>query len=258
MLGGFEDVALLRRARSRREFILLSGPPGTGKTALAEAAFAGPDGSGMVTIGCTGDTAEADFVGTFLQDPASGTYTWVPGPLHRSVLADIPLFVDEIALADPGVLPILYELMDGRGTLRIPMNPALDPIPVGPGWGVIAACNPDVPGASMSDALLSRFGHHIQVDSDWDLAAELGAPDGLITIARNLDGKRREGLVNWSPQLREVLDFASQAAEYGTEYAAASLAGKAPAGPDRDELIAAMRSHYPRVKALSLGGRYGR
>lgn len=256
-LSGFEDVAFLRKARERREFVLLSGPPGTGKTALAEAAHAGRDGSGMETIGCTGGTEETDFVGTFLQNP-DGTYRWAPGPLHRSVIADIPLFVDEIALPDPGVLALLYELMDGRGVLRIPMNPALDPIPVGPGWGVIAACNPDAPGANMSEALLSRFSHHIQVDSDWALAADLGAPAGLITIARNLDGKRRDGLVNWSPQLREVLDFASQAAEYGPGYAAANLAGKAPAGPDRDALIAALHAHYPRTKALSLGGRYGR
>ena len=256
-LGGYEDVAFLRKARERREFVLLAGPPGTGKTALAEAAHAGRDGSGMVTIACTGDTAETNFVGTFVQNP-DGTYRWAPGPLHLSVVADIPLFVDEIALPDPGVLAVLYALLDGRGVLRIPMNPALDPIPVGPGWGVIAACNPDAPGANMSEALLSRFSHHIQVDSDWGLAADLGAPAGLITIAKNLDGKRRDGLVTWSPQLREVLDFASQAAEYGTGYAAANFASKAPAGPDRDALIAALHAHYPRTKALSLGGRYGR
>jgi nitric oxide reductase NorQ protein len=257
-LGGYEDISLLRQARARDEFVLLQGPPGTGKTALAEAAFAGRDGSGMETISCTGDTTETDIVGTFLQDPATGLYNWAPGPLHRSVLADVPLFVDEIALPDPSVLSVLYALMDGRRVLRIPMNPALEPVPLGPGWFVMAACNPDAPGANMSEALLSRFTHHIQVETDWDLAAELGVPPGLITIARNLDGKRRDGLITWSPQFREVLDFTRLEAGYGTGYAAANLAGKAPAGPDRDELTAALRTHYPRVAALRLGGRYGR
>jgi predicted DNA-binding WGR domain protein len=257
-LGGHEDIAVLRQARADQEFVMLYGPPGTGKTALAEAAFAGRDGSGMVTMGCTGDTTVDDFVGTFLQDPATRIYNWIPGPLHLSVLADVPLYVDEIALADSGVLSILYELMDGRRVLRIPTNPALEPIPVGPGWYVIAACNPDAPGANMDDALLSRFAHHIQVESDWDLAAELGVPRGLITIARNLDGKRREGLVGWSPQLREALDFTAQEARYGASYAAANLAGKAPAGPDRDEVTAALRTRYPGIAPLRLGGRYGR
>ncbi len=257
-LGDHEDIAFLREARRHHENVLLYGPPGTGKTALAEAAFAGPDGSGMEYIECSGDTAEADLVGTFLQDPASGLYNWIPGPLQRSVLADVPLFVDEIALPDPRVLAVLYGLMDGRRVLRIPMNPALDPIPVGPGWFVIAACNPDAPGANMSDALLSRFSHHVQVESDWDLAAELGVPSGLTTIARNLDRKRRDRLMTWSPQLREVLDFTAHAARYGTGYAADNLAGKAPAGPDRDEVTSALRSRYPGVTPLSLGARYGK
>jgi nitric oxide reductase NorQ protein len=255
-VGGHEDIALLRSAREHREFVLLSGPPGTGKTALAEAAFAGSDGSGMETISCTADTTEADFLGTFVQEPATGTYPWVPGPLHRSVLAAVPLFVDEIALADPRVLAVLYELMDGRGVLRITANPALDPIPVRPGWFVIAACNPHAPGASMSDALRSRFTHHIQVDSDWDLAAELGVPGELITIARNLDRRRADDLVTWSPQLRELLDFTALAGRYGDAYAACNLARKAPEA-DQAEVVSALRTRYPRVTALSLGARYG-
>lgn len=46
-----------------------------------------------------------------------------PGPLMRSVLANVPLLVDEIALIDPRVLTVLYPLMGGRGELHVPMNP---------------------------------------------------------------------------------------------------------------------------------------
>lgn len=79
-LGGHEDIAFLRAARANHESVLLQGPPGTGKTALAEAAFAGRDGSGMETIGCTSGTEESDFLGTFIKE-ADGSWRWVAGPL---------------------------------------------------------------------------------------------------------------------------------------------------------------------------------
>lgn len=234
----FEDVALLRSARDFQEHVLFYGPPGTGKTALCEAAFAqdaaaGHDG--LESIVGTADTTESDFLGTFVEDPDTKSWTWQPGPLHRSVLHDVPLLVDEIALIDPRVLSVLYPLMDGRGVLRIPMNPRLEPITVGKNWFIIAACNPDVPGARLSEALRDRFEHHIEVGTDWKLAADLGVPEDIITVAANLDQKRRAGDLTWSPQLRSLLSFAKHEQRRGREYALANLLGKVPPD-DRDEV----------------------
>lgn len=238
MLSGMQDIAYLRKCRDAQEPVLLYGPPGTGKTALPESAYfldakQGEDGLyehvGMESIVCSMDTTESDFFGTFYQDPATGNFEWTPGPLQRAVERGLPLYCDEIFLADSRVLSsTLYPLMDGRGVLRIPMNPRLAPIPVPPGFFVIGAGNPDVPGANFSEALRDRFPHQIEVETDWDLAKSLGVPQYMIVAAQKLNEFRRKGLISWSPQLRALLQFRDNKRDFGKEYALSALLGKTP------------------------------
>lgn len=270
-VDGHEDLAWLRDCRDEGEHVLSYGPPGTGKSAMVTAAF-GMDAvredpedpesplvhSGVETIVCSVDTTEADFLGTFVQDPNTGRFVWAPGPLHRAVMHSIPIYVDEVFMADPRILSsTLYPLMDGRGELRIPANPTLPPLPVRPGFVVIGSGNPDVPGANFSEALRSRFTTMLEINSDWQLARELGAPAQVVQVARNLDLQRSQRHISWSPQLRELIGFVRHQETRGRDYAIRALIGQAPI-EDRPVVADAMRAAFGIGEHLALGDRHVR
>ncbi|MEU6719823.1 AAA family ATPase [Nonomuraea sp. NPDC046802] len=265
-IANHEDLALLRMARDLRQHVLLGGPPGCGKTFAVEAAFDSlfdpATSPGLQTVNGTAETTVGNLIGTYLPDrapgAAPGTFSFLYGPLTIAVAYGLPLLVDEITLIDPGILSALYAVMDGRPHLLLP-GTDVAPVPVQPGFCVFATYNPDAPGSVLSEALASRFAHHWQVGTDWDLALELGVPPEIVQVARNLDGQRLDrnnGLLA-SPQLRDLLIFRDQAAQFGVEYAAGTLAAKA-APENQDQILEAIQMIYPTAGITRLGGRYGR
>lgn len=221
--GEHSDVEVCRKARDNKQFILLYGNPGCGKTALVEASF----GEDLYTLIGTGDTEVGDFLGGYVQTP-SGGFEWIDGVLTKAVEEGKVLLIDEVGLIDPKVMSLVYGLMDGRDELVITSNPERGVVKAKEGFYVICATNPNAPGVRLSEALLSRCVIQAEMTTDWSLAKKLGVPASATTLAQNLSKKQVAGEVSWSPQFRELEAFRDLSKIFGTKWAVANLIATAP------------------------------
>jgi nitric oxide reductase NorQ protein len=235
-LGKGWDVQELQRLREQQVPVLLYGPPGTGKTAMVEAAF--PD---LLTVAGTGDTVVDDFVGTYKPLPGGG-YEFVHGPLVTAMREGRVLLIDDATLIPPRVLAVAYPAMDGRGVITIPAH-GNEQVNAAAGFYIVAGHNPGVHGAVLTDALASRFTVHLEVTTDWDLAARLGAPRNAINAAIELNNLVTAGRLTWAPQLRELIGFVNVRRTLGLAAAIGNLAGRAPED-DRPDVTSVLAKHF--------------
>ena len=222
------DVSLLRLAASNGKHILLFGQPGTGKTAVLEVAF--PEGGGLRTMILTPETEADDFYGKYVAvvgEDGRETLVWEDSELVRAMESGSKILLDEIGLAPANQLSPLFGLMDGRGQLRIPTNPARGVVKAKEGFGIVAAYNPDS-SRNISEALLSRFGMKVEYTSDYSIPRDMGVNPRMVDAAEHMEAQRVNGDLAWAPQIRELLRFGDDEKMVGIVYALRNLINDAP------------------------------
>jgi nitric oxide reductase NorQ protein len=237
-VGPHQDIALFRAAQRAGHNVLLRSAPGTGKTAALEAAF----GTDMeVFVGSVG-TEESHLIGRHMPDVGNpGAFRWADGPLTRAARRGVPFFYDEIARVDPAVNAVLYPMMDGSNRLIIEDNDEI--VTPAEGFCVVAAYNPDVPGAFIDEPLLARFHIQIEYTTDWTTAVTLGVDETFIEVARAIESQARNAATSlrWSPQMREALNWKSLAEVYGEPFAWGAMIAAVPE-LDRPDVAAIVKS----------------
>lgn len=158
IVGRAEEAEAIHACLAAGRHVLLEGPVGVGKTALARGVCAAL-GRPFVRVDGDGRYTEAKLVGQF--DPPlvlQGGYRpehFLAGPLVVALRTGAVLFVNELNRLPEGVQNVLLPAMD-EGFVQVPM---LGEVRAAPGFAVVATQNPVefVATAALSEALLDRF-----------------------------------------------------------------------------------------------------
>ncbi|WP_347956232.1 AAA family ATPase [Gordonia aichiensis] len=204
------DVAFLRELRAGGSMhARLSGPPGSGKTTLVDAAF----GDDIICVQGHPDLTVASLYGQYLPgEPGSGAaWRWVDGPAVRAAREGKVLLIDEANRAPRDVDDALLSLTDKRRQIINADRPDLPPVRAVDGFMVIVSYNhSDIGIRPLSASLLRRLSMHVRVDTDYAVAARLGVGDDLLQVAENLRTSGRRYGINhhcdpaWYPQLADL------------------------------------------------------
>ncbi|GAA3726159.1 MoxR family ATPase [Salinicoccus siamensis] len=150
----YEDSKIIM---SLNKNLLLKGPTGSGKTRLAEN-LAEDMNSSMYSINCSVDVDIESLLGFKTIEYIDGKQevVFVSGPVIQAMNEGAILYIDEINMAKPEVLPILNAALDYRRTITNPLTG--ETTTAKDGFNVIAAINVGYVGTMpMNEALLNRF-----------------------------------------------------------------------------------------------------
>lgn len=198
--------------------VLLLSDPGTGKTALIEAAATHADAK-ITTVLCTPDHTKDSlfikFMGEGMGDCITPEHTHGEGhadytpECERSAfsLGPIPyaakhghwLYMDEVMLLMDGVKPVLYAPADGR---RFLPEGNLDgsPMEIHPNFRLVLSSNPLVRGASLPEPIASRCASTtMHIETSAAMLRDLGIDEAIVAA---WEGLGTAGL--WRPQIREM------------------------------------------------------
>ena len=136
--------------------ILLEGPAAVGKTSLIQALVGkGIVDSKLERVNNTQSTSVQDYIGSYL--PIGGSFVFQEGALYRAMKEGSWFLADEFNLAEPAVLNMLFPLLEGKRSIKIPGSKEI--LYAHPGFRFIATQN-DTTYANrneLSKSLRNRF-----------------------------------------------------------------------------------------------------
>lgn len=199
--------------------LLLKGPTGAGKTRLAEDLANSLD-LNIYSINCSVDVDIESLLGfkTIEYTDGKQEIVFVDGPVIKAMKNGAMLYIDEINMAKPEVLPILNAVLDYRRRLTNPLTG--EEVTADPSFLVVAAINVGYVGTMpMNEALLNRFNvieiDYVTKDALTNILKEQSIQDDIKTLEslsnfhQDLVTMTKQGQISKEPSsIRSLIDFA--------------------------------------------------
>lgn len=238
VLSGHAAPKVLRTLRGAQKHAALKGPPGSGKTTMAQVTF-----TDLIVATCDGSTSDEDWIGRWLPVPDKpGEFAWWDGPLLTAMREGRVILFDELPRTPHSTQAVLLPVMDHRRSLTVKGNNALGTVTAADGFAVLIAYNPESE-FGLIPALVDRVAFTVSVPTALETARNLRVPSPFVAVAQDLldqqaTAEATGGLVPWAPGLRVLLDARDNTLLFGATFAAHAMVSASPDDPAQRKNLA--------------------
>lgn len=219
IIHGRTDEQIFEMALKEGMNVLLEGDTGAGKT-LAAMAFAARKRMPFYSVPNNVGIDPSQLFGKFVPDEDGiAVGVWQDGPVTDLVRHGGVLLINEVNFLPPRVATVLFSLLDGRREIAL-LDHKGEVIKAHPNLLIIGDMNPDYLGTQpLNDAFRNRFEIQLQWDYDDKVEAALVKSKTLLSFAKNIRKRRRDGDIETPLSTNMMVEFENIAGQLGLAFA---------------------------------------